>query len=154
MEDPEEVHPDSENVVSDWNFAQIELLEKQGKWWKYLFCYIRIQFAVTYHVVSLNGIWLIWSHGVTRNFNKIEWIYFQHILLISCFLHCYICILFIGIDLKLEMEKRLVALEEQFRKEKLEADTAFEQQRKVNYKICTIHKYTRLSPKNPHIAPF
>ncbi|OXA56707.1 Kinesin-like protein KIF1A [Folsomia candida] len=64
MEDPEEVHPDSENVVSDWNFAQIELLEKQG------------------------------------------------------------------IDLKLEMEKRLVALEEQFRKEKLEADTAFEQQRK------------------------
>jgi hypothetical protein len=29
------------------------------------------------------------------------------------------------------MEKRLVALEEQFRKEKIEADNAFEQQRKV-----------------------
>jgi hypothetical protein len=27
----EEVHGDSENVVSDWNFAQIELLEKQGE---------------------------------------------------------------------------------------------------------------------------
>ncbi|CAL8148135.1 unnamed protein product [Orchesella dallaii] len=37
-----------------------------------------------------------------------------------------------GIDLKLEMEKRLMALEEQFRKEKEEADNAFEQQRK-NY---------------------
>lgn len=38
----------------------------------------------------------------------------------------------IGIDLKLEMEKRLMALEEQFRKEKEEADNAFEQQRKVH----------------------
>lgn len=37
-----------------------------------------------------------------------------------------------GIDLKLEMEKRLMALEEQFRKEKEEADNAFEQQRKVH----------------------
>jgi hypothetical protein len=36
-----------------------------------------------------------------------------------------------GIDLKLEMDKRLMALEEQFRKEKLEADNAFEQQRKA-----------------------
>lgn len=37
-----------------------------------------------------------------------------------------------GIDLKLEMEKKLVALEEQFRKEKEEADQLFEEQRK-NY---------------------
>ncbi|XP_046405609.1 kinesin-like protein unc-104 isoform X2 [Ischnura elegans] len=35
-----------------------------------------------------------------------------------------------GIDLKAEMEKRLVALEEQFRKEKEEADLLFEEQRK------------------------
>ncbi|XP_066589122.1 kinesin-like protein unc-104 isoform X3 [Prorops nasuta] len=37
-----------------------------------------------------------------------------------------------GIDLKLEMEKRLMVLEEQFRKEKEEADQLFEEQRK-NY---------------------
>ncbi|KAK2579260.1 hypothetical protein KPH14_008221 [Odynerus spinipes] len=37
-----------------------------------------------------------------------------------------------GIDLKLEMEKRLLVLEEQFRKEKEEADQFFEEQRK-NY---------------------
>ncbi|XP_074605037.1 kinesin family member unc-104 isoform X3 [Brevipalpus obovatus] len=37
-----------------------------------------------------------------------------------------------GIDLKLEMEKKLLALEEQFRKEKEEADMLFEEQRK-NY---------------------
>ncbi|XP_076474182.1 kinesin family member unc-104 isoform X10 [Bombus vancouverensis nearcticus] len=37
-----------------------------------------------------------------------------------------------GIDLKAEMEKRLLALEEQFRKEKEEADQLFEEQRK-NY---------------------
>ncbi|XP_046819717.1 kinesin-like protein unc-104 isoform X1 [Vespa crabro] len=35
-----------------------------------------------------------------------------------------------GIDLKLEMEKRLLVLEEQFRKEKEEADQFFEEQRK------------------------
>ncbi|KAI4494810.1 hypothetical protein M0804_001011 [Polistes exclamans] len=35
-----------------------------------------------------------------------------------------------GIDLKLEMEKRLMVLEEQFRKEKEEADQFFEEQRK------------------------
>lgn len=37
-----------------------------------------------------------------------------------------------GIDLKAEMEKRLLVLEEQFRKEKEEADQLFEEQRK-NY---------------------
>lgn len=36
-----------------------------------------------------------------------------------------------GIDLKAEMDKRLLALEEQFRKEKQEADNIFEEQRKV-----------------------
>lgn len=36
-----------------------------------------------------------------------------------------------GIDLKKEMEKRLVVLEEQFKKEKLQADQEFEEQRKV-----------------------
>ena len=36
-----------------------------------------------------------------------------------------------GIDLKAEMEKRLLVLEEQFRKEKEEADQLFEEQRKV-----------------------
>lgn len=36
-----------------------------------------------------------------------------------------------GIDLKKEMEKRLIILEEQFRKEKLQADQEFEEQRKV-----------------------
>jgi len=36
-----------------------------------------------------------------------------------------------GIDLKAEMDKRLLVLEEQFRKEKEEADQLFEEQRKV-----------------------
>lgn len=36
-----------------------------------------------------------------------------------------------GIDLKKEMEKRLVVLEEQFKREKLQADQEFEEQRKV-----------------------
>lgn len=39
-----------------------------------------------------------------------------------------------GIDLKVEMEKRLLNLEEQYRKDKEEADHNFEEQRKVN--IC------------------
>lgn len=39
-----------------------------------------------------------------------------------------------GIDLKQEMEKRLMVLEEQFRKEKETADQLFEEQRKVIYK--------------------
>lgn len=40
-----------------------------------------------------------------------------------------------GIDLKAEMEKRLLVLEEQFRKEKEEADQLFEEQRKVNIQL-------------------
>lgn len=36
-----------------------------------------------------------------------------------------------GIDLKMEMDKRLLAMEEQYRKEKEEADQLFEQQRKT-----------------------
>lgn len=37
-----------------------------------------------------------------------------------------------GIDLKAEMQKRLIALEEQFKREKLQADQEFEEQRKVS----------------------
>ena len=46
-----------------------------------------------------------------------------------------------GIDLKLEMEQKLIAMEEQFRKEKEEADLIFEEQRK-NYeaKIESLQK--------------
>lgn len=36
-----------------------------------------------------------------------------------------------GIDLKAEMQKRLCALEEQFKREKMQADQEFEEQRKV-----------------------
>lgn len=36
-----------------------------------------------------------------------------------------------GIDLKAEMQKRLVALEEQYKREKMQADQQFEEQRKV-----------------------
>lgn len=36
-----------------------------------------------------------------------------------------------GIDLRAEMQKRLLALEEQFRREKEHADQQFEEQRKV-----------------------
>lgn len=57
--------PGNNEPLADWNFAQVELLEKQG------------------------------------------------------------------IDLKAEMDKRLLVLEEQFRKEKEEADQLFEEQRKV-----------------------
>lgn len=63
--------PGNNEPLADWNFAQVELLEKQG------------------------------------------------------------------IDLKVEMEKRLLVLEEQFRKEKEEADQLFEEQRKV----CIICAY-------------
>lgn len=40
-----------------------------------------------------------------------------------------------GIDLKKEMEKRLIILEEQFRREKQQADEVFEEQRKVLFEI-------------------
>lgn len=63
--------PGNNEPLADWNFAQVELLEKQG------------------------------------------------------------------IDLKAEMEKRLLVLEEQFRKEKEEADQLFEEQRKV--RIIQMH---------------
>lgn len=43
-----------------------------------------------------------------------------------------------GIDLKAEMQKRLLLLEEQFRKEKEEADQLFEEQRKVKHIIIII----------------
>jgi len=47
-----------------------------------------------------------------------------------------------GIDLKAEMEKRLLVLEEQFRKEKEEADQLFEEQRKVHtISECTYHLF-------------
>lgn len=64
--------PGNNEPLADWNFAQVELLEKQG------------------------------------------------------------------IDLKAEMDKRLLVLEEQFRKEKEEADQLFEEQRKV----CVIRMRT------------
>lgn len=38
-----------------------------------------------------------------------------------------------GVDLKAEMEKRLLTLEEQYRKEKETADQLFEEQRKVTF---------------------
>lgn len=43
-----------------------------------------------------------------------------------------------GIDLKAEMQKRLVALEEQFKREKLQADQEFEEQRKVCAFVCDL----------------
>lgn len=48
-----------------------------------------------------------------------------------------------GIDLKAEMQKRLVVLEEQYKREKKQADQEFEEQRKVfsfllNYKIMKL----------------
>lgn len=45
-----------------------------------------------------------------------------------------------GIDLKAEMQKRLVALEEQFKREKMQADQEFEEQRKV----CVTHRQRML----------
>ncbi len=44
-----------------------------------------------------------------------------------------------GIDLKAEMKKRLVALEEQFKREKMQADQEFEEQRKVSF-VKWFHK--------------
>lgn len=41
-----------------------------------------------------------------------------------------------GVDLKAEMEKRLLHLEEQYRKEKETADQLFEEQRKVRMGLC------------------
>ena len=38
-----------------------------------------------------------------------------------------------GVDLREEMEARLLLLEEQYRKEKLEADRKFQIQKKVKY---------------------
>lgn len=49
-----------------------------------------------------------------------------------------------GIDLKAEMKKRLVALEEQFKREKILADQEFEEQRKVSFvifKVITVLKW-------------
>lgn len=43
-----------------------------------------------------------------------------------------------GVDLKAEMEKRLMNLEEQYRKEKETADQLFEEQRKVKLIIMVI----------------
>lgn len=44
-----------------------------------------------------------------------------------------------GIDLKAEMKKRLVALEEQHKREKMQADQEFEEQRKVSIRrICFV----------------
>lgn len=45
-----------------------------------------------------------------------------------------------GIDLKAEMEKRLLVLEEQFRKEKEEADQLFEEQRKARMQLLHYSK--------------
>lgn len=49
-----------------------------------------------------------------------------------------------GIDLKAEMQKRLVALEEQFKREKLQADQEFEEQRKVSNR----YKYMKYAKVN------
>lgn len=65
-----------------------------------------------------------------------------------------------GIDLKAEMEKRLVVLEEQFKKEKLQADQEFEEQRKsyeakivalqkkVEEQTLTMSMYSSYSPED------
>lgn len=67
-----------------------------------------------------------------------------------------------GIDLKAEMEKRLVALEEQFKREKLQADQEFEEQRKsyearidalqkqVEEQSMTMSMYSSYSPEDFH----
>lgn len=41
-----------------------------------------------------------------------------------------------GIDLRMDMERRLVELEEQFRREKEEAENVFEMQKKVTSCCC------------------
>ncbi|XP_059608867.1 kinesin-like protein unc-104 isoform X2 [Phlebotomus argentipes] len=67
-----------------------------------------------------------------------------------------------GIDLKAEMEKRLVALEEQFKREKLQADQEFEEQRKsyearidalqkqVEEQSMTMSMYSSYTPEDFH----
>lgn len=67
-----------------------------------------------------------------------------------------------GIDLKAEMQKRLVALEEQFKREKLQADQEFEEQRKsyearidalqkqVEEQSMTMSMYSSYSPEDFH----
>uniref|UniRef100_W4VRN8 Kinesin-like protein unc-104 n=1 Tax=Corethrella appendiculata TaxID=1370023 RepID=W4VRN8_9DIPT len=67
-----------------------------------------------------------------------------------------------GIDLKAEMEKRLFALEEQFKREKLQADQEFEEQRKsyearidalqkqVEEQSMTMSMYSSYSPEDFH----
>lgn len=67
-----------------------------------------------------------------------------------------------GIDLKIEMEKRLFALEEQFKMEKLQADIEFEEQRKtyearidalqkqVEEQSMTMSMYSSYSPDEFH----
>lgn len=55
-----------------------------------------------------------------------------------------------GIDLKVEMQKRLIALEEQFKREKLQADQEFEEQRKVSCNVQSLKKIenTFTKPQN------
>lgn len=65
-----------------------------------------------------------------------------------------------GIDLKAEMQKRLVALEEQFKREKMQADQEFEEQRKtyearidalqkqVEEQTMTMSMYSSYSPED------
>lgn len=67
-----------------------------------------------------------------------------------------------GIDLKAEMEKRLFALEEQFKREKMQADQQFEEQRKsyearinalqkqVEEQSMTMSMYSSYTPEDFH----
>lgn len=67
-----------------------------------------------------------------------------------------------GIDLKAEMQKRLVVLEEQYKREKLQADQEFEEQRKsyearidalqkqVEEQSMTMSMYSSYSPEDFH----
>lgn len=64
----------------------------------------------------------MYTHLVPSDTETVDWDYAQCELLEKQ-----------GIDLKAEMQKRLVALEEQFRREKEHADQQFEEQRKVSY---------------------
>lgn len=56
-----------------------------------------------------------------------------------------------GIDLKAEMDKRLLVLEEQFRKEKEEADQLFEEQRKARMQLLHYYFKSLLLKKNKYV---
>lgn len=50
-----------------------------------------------------------------------------------------------GVDLHKDMEQKLHSLEEQYKKEKEEADLIFEKQRQVSWRIRISHRYPNCS---------